>query len=65
LKIRKKQSKPVDRRTDNTMAKRKEKKDKQRSIKHTYKTKDSEIFQERFEDIKNEIRNRRSKEETT
>jgi hypothetical protein len=42
---------------------KKRQKDKQRSIKHTYKTKDSEIFQERFEDIKNEIRNRRSKKD--
>ena len=29
----------------------------------TQKTKDSEIFQERFEDIKNEIRSRRSKKD--
>jgi hypothetical protein len=31
---------PKDRRTDNTMAKRKRTKDKQRSTKHTHKTKD-------------------------
>jgi hypothetical protein len=31
---------PKDRRTDNTMAKRKGQKDKQRSAQHTYKTKD-------------------------
>ena len=41
LKIPKGQSESVNqRRTDNTMAKRKVQKDKQRSTKHTYKTKD-------------------------
>ena len=41
LKIPKGQSESVyRRRTDNTMAKRKSTKDKQRSTKHTYKTKD-------------------------
>ena len=40
LKIPMGQSESVDRRTDNTMAKRKVQKDKQRSTKHTYKTKD-------------------------
>ena len=41
LKIPKGQSESVyRRRTDNTMAKRKVQKDKQRSTKHTYKTKD-------------------------
>ena len=40
LKIPKGQSDSVKRRTDNTMAKRKIQKDKQRSTKHTYKTKD-------------------------
>ena len=40
LKIPKGQSESVYRRTDNTMAKRKVQKGKQRSTKHTYKTKD-------------------------
>ena len=40
LEIPKGQSESVYRRTDNTMAKRKVQKDKQRSTKHTYKTKD-------------------------
>jgi hypothetical protein len=41
LKIPMGQAESVDRRrTDNTMAKRKVQKDKQRSTKHTYKTKD-------------------------
>ena len=41
LKIPKEQSEAINRRrTDNTMTKRKVQKDKQRSTKHTYKTKD-------------------------
>ena len=40
LKIPKEQSESVYRRTDNTMAKRKSTKDKQRYTKHTHKTKD-------------------------
>ena len=40
LKIPKGQSESIYRRTENTMAKRKVQKDKQRSLKHTYKTKD-------------------------
>ena len=40
MKIPKGKSESVNRRTDNTMAKRKVQKDKQRSTKHTHKTKD-------------------------
>ena len=39
LKIPKGKSESVNRRTDNTMTKRKGQKDKQRYTKHTYKTK--------------------------
>jgi hypothetical protein len=41
LKIPKGQLESVNRRTDNTMAKRKGQKDKQRFSKHTHKTKDN------------------------
>jgi cation transport regulator ChaC len=67
LKIPKRQSKPVNRRTDNTMAKTKEKGQRTSNYRYlqntTQKTEDSEIFQERVEDIKREIRSRRSKKD--
>jgi cation transport regulator ChaC len=68
LKLPKRQSKPINRRrTDNTMAKTKEKGQKTSNYRYlqntTQKTKDSEIFQDRVEDIKREIRSRRSKKD--
>ena len=68
LKIPKRQSKPVNRRrTDNTMAKTKEKGQRTSNYRYlqntTQKTEDSEIFQERVEDIKREIRSRRWKKD--
>ena len=68
LKLPKRQSEPINRRrTDNTMAKTKEKGQKTSNYRYlqntTQKTKDSEIFQDRVEDIKREIRSRRSKKD--